>query len=296
MPDGTNFNLTSQQQGNSSPPATAAPGLINSSPGQNTSTPGQNPTPAGGDTPVTSGTPVTSYNAAQASTTPYVVDPTTGTTAGQISSIISSGSPLMQQARTNAAEMANQRGLLNSTQAISAGEQGLINAALPIAQTDSGYYNSAMQKTADAMNANAQFNAGQTNTALGQASQASNALENTLLNNLSAYQIQKLQNEGSLQNIMAQGGIQEQITKMENNNKLLLQASAGAAQFYSQSLQYMQNIVTNADMPWEDRQKALQDMVNSTNDMLNVMSNIGNTPDVSSLLTFNSGTSGSYNG
>lgn len=293
MPDGSNFV---PQQGGTQPPPTPAPGLINSTPGQSTSTPGQNPVPPGGSTPVTSGTPVTSYNPAQAEATPYTVDPTTGTTAGQIASIIASGSPLMQQARTNALEAANQRGLLNSTQAISAAQQGLINTALPIAQTDSGYYNSAMQKTADARNSMAQFNTTQTNTALGQASQASNALENTLLNNLSAYQIQQLQNSGQLQNIMAQGGINEKITQMQNDNKLLLQASAGASQFYSQSLQYMQNIVTNADMPWGDKQKALQNMVNSTNDMLNVMANIGNTPDVSSLLTFSSGTSGSYGG
>jgi hypothetical protein len=58
------------------------------------------------------------------------------TTQGQLTGIISQNSPLLQQARTDALQQANSRGLLNSSIAQTAGDSAVYNAAVPIAQSD----------------------------------------------------------------------------------------------------------------------------------------------------------------
>lgn len=56
--------------------------------------------------------------------------------AGRVNSITSSGSPLMETARTRAAQASSRRGLQNSTLGVQAGEQAVIETATPIAQAD----------------------------------------------------------------------------------------------------------------------------------------------------------------
>jgi hypothetical protein len=60
------------------------------------------------------------------------------TVQGQLNSILSSGSPLMRQAKARAAMESAGRGLNNSSIAVEAGEQAMISSALPIAQQDAG--------------------------------------------------------------------------------------------------------------------------------------------------------------
>ena len=55
---------------------------------------------------------------------------------GQLTNIIASDSPLIQQAKTGALQQMNQRGLINSSMAIGAGQDAVIRNALPIAQQD----------------------------------------------------------------------------------------------------------------------------------------------------------------
>lgn len=74
------------------------------------------------------------------------------TVAGQLSSLLASDSPLMQQARTRAMQTAQSRGLLNSSMAASAGEAAMYDAAMPIATADAQTYGSAAQFNADAGN------------------------------------------------------------------------------------------------------------------------------------------------
>jgi len=74
------------------------------------------------------------------------VDETTGaapqeeaSVSGELDKLLSDGSPLLENARTRAAQTANQRGLLNSSMAVQAGEQAAIETALPIASQDAGF-------------------------------------------------------------------------------------------------------------------------------------------------------------
>ncbi len=70
---------------------------------------------------------------------PKELDPN-ATVAGQMQNIMASGNPLLQRAKTNAAKVANKRGLLNSSMAVQAGEEAALSAALPIAQQDASTY------------------------------------------------------------------------------------------------------------------------------------------------------------
>jgi len=286
-----------------------APGLINTAPGLNSTVTGDNP--AG------SGAPVTGYNAAQAtaaqakptSYTPQSFTVTPGqTVAGQLKDILSSGSPLLEQAQASAREQMNARGLLNSTMAISAGQQGLINAALPIAAADAATNERAATNTVQAGNqalatnagaANTaslqnsqletqtgQFNAGQTNAALSQASQASNQVGLLSLQGQNQQALQKLVTSGDLAKIDAQGVIQTKLQEMGDKNKIVLQTSQNASQYYNTMLQYMASITTNPNMTHNQKASALNNAVTQLNDALDVMTVIAGIPGVQSTLNF----------
>lgn len=62
------------------------------------------------------------------------------TVSGQMTSLLSSSSPYMTQARTQAAQQSAAKGLLNTSMAVTAGEQAAIQSALPIAQADAAAY------------------------------------------------------------------------------------------------------------------------------------------------------------
>jgi hypothetical protein len=82
------------------------------------------------------------------------------TVQGQLGKVLDSGSPLLSRAETKAAQGMNQRGLLNSTMALTAGQSALYDAALPIAQQDAATFTTAGKANADAMNAASQQAAG----------------------------------------------------------------------------------------------------------------------------------------
>lgn len=103
-----------------------------------------------GNTPISS-----NPNLGAPPVTATTVDPSTMTVAGQVSNIIASGSPLMEQATTAANNAMNQRGLINSTMGLTAAQSSLYAAAVPIAQQDAQTYYNADAATAAAMNASA---------------------------------------------------------------------------------------------------------------------------------------------
>jgi hypothetical protein len=80
--------------------------------------------------------------------------------AGRVNSITNSASPLMQTARTKAAQASSNRGLLNSSLGVQAGEQAVIETATPIASADAQLFqqqnlaNQQAKNTANIQNAN----------------------------------------------------------------------------------------------------------------------------------------------
>lgn len=70
-------------------------------------------------------------------------DPKTGvfkpedeSVSGRVTNLMSQSNPLMQQARTQGAQAANRRGLLNSSMGVQAGQAAAYGAALPIASQE----------------------------------------------------------------------------------------------------------------------------------------------------------------
>lgn len=141
-------------------------GLINTAPGSATPTNGGALTSAqlpaatsAGATPQYTPPATAPYDAKT-----YDVSPNM-TVAGQIKDIIASGSPLMQQAEANARGEMNRRGLINSTQAITAGQDAVYAAATPIATADAQAYQKAASENTAATNTARQFNSGAVNAA-----------------------------------------------------------------------------------------------------------------------------------
>lgn len=101
---------------------------------------------------------VSQYNAVT-----RTVDPATQTVQGQVESILSKDSPLMQRARTLATQQMAQRGLVNSSMAVGAGTAAMIDKATPIAAQDANTYATAASENMAAKNQNLQFNLGEQN-------------------------------------------------------------------------------------------------------------------------------------
>ena len=91
------------------------------------------------------------------------IDQPTQTVAGQLKTVLSADSPVLQQARADAMRSANERGMLNSAMAASGGEDAAIRSALSIASPDAGYYNHAADYNAAADNQATMWNAGAQN-------------------------------------------------------------------------------------------------------------------------------------
>ena len=71
--------------------------------------------------------------------TPWSVTPNQ-TTQGQLQSIMDPNNPIIQQARTGAMERMNDRGMVNSSIATTAGDAAAYQAAIPIAASDAATY------------------------------------------------------------------------------------------------------------------------------------------------------------
>lgn len=91
------------------------------------------------------------------------VNAPTETMQGQVDSILSRDSPLMQRARSLATQQMNQRGLVNSSMAQGAGVAAMTDRALPIASQDAQTYSQRTLANQDATNQANQFNVGQSN-------------------------------------------------------------------------------------------------------------------------------------
>lgn len=84
---------------------------------------------------------------------PTTYNPSTNSlVSSQLERLLSRDSPYLDMARTRATQVANRRGLLNSSIAASGGEAAAIGAALPIAQQDAGTFATADRYNADVTN------------------------------------------------------------------------------------------------------------------------------------------------
>jgi len=229
------------------------------------------------------------------------------TVQGQLGTILDSGSPLLQQAETNAAQMANKRGLLNSSMAVSAGQQALVNTALPIAQQDAstqanaGQYNAEAANTTDRFNAGnanttSQFNTGQTNqmasdqAKMSQTDRLANqaATQQTLIKSMDQQftaQQANADNATKLQLQQMQSTTQKQLADIEANYKTLMQTNASAGEMYQQTLKNITDLVANKDLDATAKNAAIAQQSTLLANGLAFMGKMSNM-DLGSLLNF----------
>lgn len=236
----------------------------------------------------------TGYNPAQvASPTQWNVTDNQ-TVAGNVKSLIDQNSPIIQQARTNAAEAANERGLLNSAMAASAGEQAAYSAAVPIATSDAQTYSKAAGYNADQQNQvnlananltnqSAQFNAGAENEASRtgatlasqerqQQAQIAGNLEQTKTQIGGNVEIQKLQADTQTKLASMDAQNKTQLTQLQNQNQTLLQSNSQAAGLMNQATGVINNIMMNNQMDAAAKTEASRQVYENLRTQLSILS------------------------
>jgi len=108
-------------------------------------------------------TPGTTTTAAQFDPVQRQVNAAQDTTSGQLQTILSQDSPLMQQARAQAKQGMAARGLVNSSMAQGAGVAAMLEKATPIAKADADTYFSQGITNQNSANTGGQFNVNQQN-------------------------------------------------------------------------------------------------------------------------------------
>lgn len=255
---------------------------------------------------------------------------TTATTApdalveNRVKGIIDQNSPLQQQSEARSLQRAAQRGLVNSSMAVTAGQAALYDAALPIAQQDASTVAAQGRANQDAKNqfglANMQeqnqtsrFNTAETNksdqfntaeantTARLNTTEANKAsLANAEMTNQMAAQNAKTQNDALMQqrdnqNKLALQTMDSQtrtnLVNIEANYKTLMQASQSASDMYSQTLQAISNIQNNKDLDAASRNYLIDQQTKLLQNGLNLIGSVNNL-NMSQLLDFSGITNG----
>lgn len=200
----------------------------------------------------------------------FSYDPTLGTVntgtdtvSGQLDKILSQDSPLMQSAGQRGAQLAQSKGLLNSSMGVEAGQKAVIDTALPIAQQDAATFSQQRTTNQQAGNAASQFGAASANTAA--------------ISNAGASNDRSLQ---TLKGTQAQG-----LADTEANYKTLLQTSASAAQTFAQASKNINDIMNDATTSPEFKQSGIAKANETLRNTLSVLGSIANL-NLSSLLTF----------
>lgn len=189
------------------------------------------------------------------------------TVQGQLSGIMAADSPFLQQARGRAAQVANDRGLLNSSIAAQAGESAAYDAALPVANADAQTYKSAGDLNFGAQNqfGIARFNEGAQSRLMNQ-----QAREN-------------LNVETAVQNL--RGTQAKELAQLEAQYRQFVQATDSTSRIFAQASQDIKDILVNPDIPAENKQAIVDKHIQLLRAALTVQGGINNL-DLQGLLTF----------
>jgi hypothetical protein len=197
-------------------------------------------------------------SSSSATTTPTSYTPTLNTisnkdtVSGQVNDLLSADNPIMQTARTQAAQAANSRGLLNSSMAVQSGEQAAINSALPIAQQDAATNFANEQANQSASNAGGQFNS----------------------NSANQLQLQGLRGDQATN-----------VANIEANYKTLMQTSASATLLFSDTVKTIGALLDDPNTTQEQKQAAIDKQIQLLQTGMAAIGGTGGV-DLSSLLDF----------
>lgn len=219
---------------------------------------------------------------------PYTVDPTTGTTRGQMESLLDKGGSYLRRGATEGLQKAAERGLLNSGLAVGYAQGAMIDRALPIAQTDAGFFDKAMTNTGNALNAERQFNTQQANQV--SLENAKNATQISALNAQEENKMTGLALDANTKYSLAllDAGTKEQLMNLDNNTKLLLQTNAAASDMYSNTVKNIADITRDPSVAGAAKQVAIDNQLKLLNQGLQQLQQVSSagTPDEINLQNF----------
>src|SRR3990167_3249892 len=193
------------------------------------------------------------------------VDPITGTVAGQMDTLLSKESPYITRARTSAAQIANSRGLLNSSMAAGAGEAAAIDAALPSAGQAANIFNTTRLTNQAATNRGFEFTAGSQNQGALTAFQANKALESQRLSGTQALEQISAGGTQTRLNIGAQTAGSQQLQQQQATlqaGTIIPAQTAAQSQLMLQEFQ-QQNTLNAAEFAQQKAQTILQGEIES---------------------------------
>lgn len=190
-------------------------------------------------------------------TTPQTVE-------GRIASIINPNNPIIQQARAQAVDSMNSRGLANSSLATTAADAAAYQAAIPIAGQDASTFAKAAGYNADIQN-QAVMQGRQ--LASQQAIAQLNAQTQTYLGQLDA------QTKTSLQG-------------MQNQNSLLIQSNSQAASMWNQGIAAISTIQNNDKMDATSKTEAIAQIMQNLNSQLAAMSKASGVSNTTNLANY----------
>ena len=209
------------------------------------------------------------------------------TVQGQLRTVMDSNSPLMQQARTQGLQVANERGLLNSSIAESAAMDSMYKAALPIAAADATTYAKSASENAGnatnitnnntsaatsiantaANNETSRFNNAANNVTTLAANTANNdtSRANTAANNATTLATNTANNETSRANAKLQTDAAAALGLEESQYRKLTQGSSSAAQLMTNYQGQLSSLLKDQSFSdTEARQAAIDQLTNST--------------------------------
>lgn len=208
------------------------------------------------------------------------------TVAGQLNSILSNGSPLLDQAETEAKQRANASGLLNSSMAVTAGQDALYRTALPIATSDAATYNKAAGYNTDEANQFSLQNANMQNQAAGFNATEANKTEANKLSSNTSLQTAQLGAEASKANAQTAANAskynanvsadtQKTLAGMDSTTRNLVQSNSTAANSFQTFMNVVANIRASTTMDESAKATAIADAQTQFNQQLQVISAIG---------------------
>jgi hypothetical protein len=187
------------------------------------------------------------------------------TTSGQLSKLIKADSPLMQQARTNALQQMNARGLTNSSMAVGAAHSAVLDKAIPIANADASQASNV-----------AQYNATQKNQSIRDRDTAM-----TQASGLNATEYNKILSQHLDQNNKLK------LAEIEATYKNQMQSSQSAQQLYSQITKNMSDILMSDAMGIDAKRVAINNQIALLNSGMKSLESTSGL-DLGTLLTFDS--------
>ena len=175
------------------------------------------------------------------------------TIQGRLQSLLDPNNPLMQQARTQGLQIANDRGLINSSIAQSAAQNSMYDAALKIAGPDAAIAATAAQANMAAANQFARDN-------------------NLQLNDLQKMQLAQTfdlarmdaQQKNQLALQLQQGGVQKDIQDNAATNSRSLQFTSGVSAITTQLSQQIQSILANPNFTDPEAKKRMIEYAKQT--------------------------------